>query len=277
MRVILEKARCHGALQEEARRQFAENFRESLEDHRRAVEQERLKAMERARREHERFEQMWLEIHRREQERCEQMWLELHRRKQEREQMWLELIRREQERELKRLELHRREQERLEQHRCEQVRLEQHRLKQEQLGQHRREQEWLEQERREREATQSKLATQLRHYEDRWAKLHSNTAGTEHLKIDDIPWPLFDIVQSLEDITEERVLEFVGHPLQKHMQGPGGGLAKATRFEMLRWHPDKFNGKVLGQVVGEHREIVGAAAGRVARILTTLIEKMREL
>ena len=38
---------------------------------------------------------------------------------------------------------------------------------------------------------------------------------------------------------------------------------------MLRWHPDKFEGKVLGKVVEGDREAVREAAGRVARILTT--------
>jgi hypothetical protein len=42
---------------------------------------------------------------------------------------------------------------------------------------------------------------------------------------------------------------------------------------MLRWHPDKFNQKVIGQVAEGDREAVREAAGRVARILTGLKAK----
>ena len=167
------------------------------------------------------------------------------------------------------------EQDLLKQHRREQVRLEQQRREQEQLEQHHREQERLVQERREHEEAQSNSATQVRQYEDRWTQLRGNTAGVELLTLNEIPWPWFDYVQCLDDITDERVMEFVHHPVQRHM-GPGGGEAKATRFEMLRWHPDQFDGKVLSKVVGEHREIVKAAARRIARILITSNEKMRK-
>ena len=52
-------------------------------------------------------------------------------------------------------------------------------------------------------------------------------------------------------------------------------LAKALRFELLRWHLDKFDGRVLGQIVSrDDSEAVRLAAKRVARILTTSIEKI---
>ena len=51
------------------------------------------------------------------------------------------------------------------------------------------------------------------------------------------------------------------------MQG-GGGLARTLRFEMLRWHSDKFDKRVLDRVVDDNWEAVKNAAGRVTRILT---------
>ena len=168
-----------------------------------------------------------------------------------------------------RREQQRRFQERLEQQRLEEQRLEQQRRLQEQLERRRLEEQQLEQERREREATELNRATQVRQYEDRWTQLRGNTAGAGLLKVNDIPWPWFDYVQCLDDITDERVMEFVRHPLQRHM-GPDGGLAKARRFEMLRWHPDQFNGKVLSKVVGEDQEIVREAAARIVRVLTNV-------
>ena len=238
--------------------EYARQLEEAHAARRKAEEEERARLHEA-----ERLRAMLEEANRQHAENLRKFW-EARRRavKQERLLRLAEL----EARERARREQERREQEHLEQYRREQVRLEQ------QPG----EQVQLEQECREREAAQSNRTIQLRHYEDRWTRLRSSTAA-ESLKINDIPWPWFDNVQCLDDITDERVVEFVGHPLQRHMQAPSGGLAKATRFEMLRWHPDKFDGQVLNQVVGEHREIVKAAAGRIAQILIMSNEKMREL
>ncbi|KAF8499704.1 hypothetical protein F5888DRAFT_1610728, partial [Russula emetica] len=95
------------------------------------------------------------------------------------------------------------------------------------------------------------------------------------LSFDDIPWPSLETVRCVDDITEERVLAFVCHPLREHVQCAGGGQARSLRSEMLRWHPDKFEGKVLDTVTNDHREAVREAAGLVARILTTFSAKMR--
>jgi len=145
----------------------------------------------------------------------------------------------------------------------------------ESMERERREREQREKERREREAAQSSLVTRLRVYEEKWAALRGNTVEVGNLGFYDIPWPSFDDVWGVGDITEGRVLAFVCHPLHEHIQGPGGGQAKSIRSEMLRWHPDKFEGKVLGKVVESDRAAVREAAGRVARILTTFSAKMR--
>ncbi|KAF8500389.1 hypothetical protein F5888DRAFT_1610201, partial [Russula emetica] len=88
------------------------------------------------------------------------------------------------------------------------------------------------------------------------------------LSFDDIPWPSLETVRCVDDITEERVLAFVCHPLAR-------ACSVSLRSEMLRWHPDKFEGKVLDTVTIDHREAVREAAGLVARILTTYSAKMR--
>ena len=141
-----------------------------------------------------------------------------------------------------------------------------------------------EQERRDREdlyqkaraeTAQSHLVERLRVYEETWAVLRSNVAGMEPLGFCDIPWPVFGNVRSGSDLTEERVREFVCHPLQEYVRSLGGGQAKSIRSEMLRWHPDKFEGKVLNRVVKADREAVKEAAGHVTRILTQLCAGMR--
>ncbi|KAI9429198.1 hypothetical protein H4582DRAFT_1797880, partial [Lactarius indigo] len=88
------------------------------------------------------------------------------------------------------------------------------------------------------------------------------------LGFSDIPWPLFCVATSAADITPAHVQEFLCHPQRESVQSVG--LAKTIRSEMLRWHPDKFNGKVLNEVMESDREAVREAAGEIARILVQL-------
>ena len=135
--------------------------------------------------------------------------------------------------------------------------------------------EHRERERRKREAALSSLITPLRVYENRWAELRSsNTVDVGPLRFHDIPWPSFDQVRSVEDLTEERILAFVSQ-LHEHIQGPGGGHAKSLRSEMLRWHPDKFDGQVLEKVIESDRDAVRNGAGHISRILNAFISRMR--
>ena len=152
----------------------------------------------------------------------------------------------------------------------ERTRREQERIEQERREEKRLKQKRLERKRCEREAAQRNPETLLRLYEGNWAKLRSNSVGAGPLTLNDVPWPWFGNVPCLEDITDKRVLEFVGHPLRRHMQS-GGGLARTLRFELLHWHSDRFDRKVLDRVVDDHREAVKNAAERVTRILTDVM------
>ena len=138
----------------------------------------------------------------------------------------------------------------------------------------RRERERLEREQRyqkaKAESAQQHLVERLRVYEETWAALRSNVAGMKPLRFCDIPWPVFGDVRSGNDVTEERVREFVCHPLHEYMRTPGGGQAKSTRLELLRWHPDKFNSKVLNRVVEADRKAVQDAAAHIVHILNEL-------
>ncbi|KAF8268321.1 hypothetical protein EI94DRAFT_1578099, partial [Lactarius quietus] len=89
----------------------------------------------------------------------------------------------------------------------------------------------------------------------------------------DIPWPLFGVPMSAEDITLERVQEFLCHPQRESVLS--AGAVKSLRSEMLRWHPDKFNAKVINKVIEGEREEVMEAAGKVARFLTQLTAEMQ--
>ena len=152
------------------------------------------------------------------------------------------------------------------------ARREQECVERERREQERMEREHLKQERHEREAAQPDHATQLHLYEEKWAKLRSDSIGAEPLTLNDIPWPWFGFIPCLEEITDKRVLEFVGHPLRRHMQGSCGGKARTLRFELLRWHSDRFDGMVLARVVDGDRETVKNVAGCITRILTDALQ-----
>ena len=174
--------------------------------------------------------------------------------------------------------------ERMERVRLEQERLDQELLEQERLEQERLEQECREQERREREqealrqraAAEAALAQQVaewhRVYEEKWTLLRADVQ-LRPLAFSDIPWPLFGVPASAEDITLVRVQEFLCHPQRESVQS--AGLVKSLRSEMLRWHPDKFNAKMLNKVVEGEREAVMEAAGKVARFLTQLTAEIQ--
>jgi hypothetical protein len=200
-----------------------------------------------------------------------------------------EAVRREEERRQAQ-ERRRRREERRRRHaaheeRRERARLEQERLERERLEEERRKQERLEQERRAREdealcqkvaaeaaAVTERVAEWHRFYAEKWAVLRAD-AKVSPLAFSDIPWPLFGIPKSAENITLMRVREFLCHPQRESVQS--AGQAKSLRSEMLRWHPDKFDAKVLNKVMDGDREAVKEAAGKVARILTQLTTEMQ--
>jgi hypothetical protein len=135
-----------------------------------------------------------------------------------------------------------------------------------------RERERRERERRERptECVPPSPAQRLRTYERKWDELRKKSVADEQLRFCHVPWPVFEDVRRVDDVTRERVLAFV-----LHERAQGEGQAKAVRSEMLRWHPDKFNGKVLPKVIEGDREAVRETAGHVARILTTFSAENR--
>ncbi len=159
-----------------------------------------------------------------------------------------------------------------------------HAAREERRERARREEERLEQERRSREeealrrravaeaALAQRVAEWHRYYEEKWAVLRADVR-VRPLEFSDIPWPLFGIATSADDITLVHIQEFLCHPQRESVQSVG--QARTIRSEMLRWHPDKFNGKVLNMVMEDDREAVKEAAGEVARILNQLATEMQ--
>jgi hypothetical protein len=84
-----------------------------------------------------------------------------------------------------------------------------------------------------------------------------------------VPWPVLAYISHPDQITYPAVEEFLFHPLRT-VKSPKDRL----KAEMLRWHPDKFDGRILGKVVVEQIDMVREASGHVARILTQMMMKL---
>ncbi|KAI0045254.1 hypothetical protein FA95DRAFT_1449883, partial [Auriscalpium vulgare] len=119
---------------------------------------------------------------------------------------------------------------------------------------------------------QQGVAEAFKMYERRWDALKTGKDGDDDISMltsDVLPWPMLDLsrLTSPDAFTKEDVAEFVFHPLRESSKS----RKERVRGEMLRWHPDKFNAKVLAYVVEWEREAVQQAAGAVTRILTQLL------
>ncbi|TFK41711.1 hypothetical protein BDQ12DRAFT_584080, partial [Crucibulum laeve] len=68
------------------------------------------------------------------------------------------------------------------------------------------------------------------------------------------------------DLTQDRMKAFFFHKSRPGVQGKG--KRDVVKPELLRWHPDKFEGKVIAKILPEHRTAVLEAVGLVARYLT---------
>ncbi|KIK70074.1 hypothetical protein GYMLUDRAFT_67335 [Collybiopsis luxurians FD-317 M1] len=89
------------------------------------------------------------------------------------------------------------------------------------------------------------------------------------LVLSQLPWPQFNDIFSLDDFNPEAIKIF----LLNHRR-PGFKAVRVKqrlRHELLLYHPDKFNVRVLPHVAEDQREIVSAAATLVTIILQDLI------
>jgi len=116
-------------------------------------------------------------------------------------------------------------------------------------------------------------------YDERWkALLDPRTRDHGPLTFADIPWPLFSAPDSVEDITPEAVTSF----LLPHV----GGMATPAKNDdvsrrnrdklketLLRFHPDKFEGRFMHRVPASDVGTVRETAGQVVRVLNVLMSR----
>lgn len=145
----------------------------------------------------------------------------------------------------------------------------------------------LEQEERRRTERQRQRNEECRQrYEQRWkVLLDPQTRDHGPLTIGDIPWPLFsahiagrhvsdDGLPSLEEITPEAITTFLlpdvdaTPPKRDDISRRNRDKFKET---LLRFHPDKFEGRFMHRVPARDLESVREAVGQVARVLNVLM------
>jgi hypothetical protein len=129
-------------------------------------------------------------------------------------------------------------------------------------------------------------------YERRWGVLSvSGVGGGGSLKFEDIPWPVYEANRdsskttqlSLDSLTSSTISAFILPPDETEVSPNTPNSNPPTsntptrknrlRETLLRFHPDKFEGRVMGRVIpeGEEREKVREGVGRVVRALNELM------
>ena len=132
--------------------------------------------------------------------------------------------------------------------------------------------------RRSRERRRAAEAREL--YDTRWRALlepSENSGGS--LRFPDIPWPVLppDLSSrrtkelALDDLTVEAISSFL--LVQGNSESEAGKKERKDKLRetMLRFHPDKFEGRILKRVVESERETVMEAVGIVVRSVNTLM------
>lgn len=150
-----------------------------------------------------------------------------------------------------------------------------------------------EEERRKRRSAREQLrAVEMRElYETRWkALLVPSTPATPNeptLGLADIPWPVYQAFGDknhgrssfrVDDLTVDAVSTFLLPSSIDDDKDPD--VSRKDRRErlrdgMLRFHPDKFEGRVMPRVRADEQDVVREAVGVVARALNTLMAQAK--
>lgn len=135
----------------------------------------------------------------------------------------------------------------------------------------------LEQERietaRQARAARGNLSTddmmQVYLYHDRqWDMLPKR----DELQWDNFPWPMFTLPKDPEQITGGAIFAYLKpdcYPGKDKMMS----LKDRIKDQIKKWHPDRFDTKLLPKVVESEKEVVKVGAGTVVRYLNDLLDK----
>ena len=107
----------------------------------------------------------------------------------------------------------------------------------------------------------------LNAYESRWSEIVERDSF-ECISFNEIPWPMVIPITTPSSLTLDQVKAFVELPRRDI------DIHDVISQELLRWHPDKFNNRILRLVRNSDLQDVGDTAMEVSRILITLRQLM---
>ncbi|KAG8743447.1 hypothetical protein FRC10_012026 [Ceratobasidium sp. 414] len=109
-------------------------------------------------------------------------------------------------------------------------------------------------------------------YDTRWAQLRAEQAQPGELAFTDLPWPSYPppkLPLSPEALSKQAISAFLLSPLHSI----GKPRRQRLREALLLYHPDRFVAKWMGLIWEKDAPPVQEAVGRVARVLTGLVEE----
>ena len=114
-------------------------------------------------------------------------------------------------------------------------------------------------------------------YEARWdALLSADEANEQRLTFRDIPWPCYTAYSpsdgqelSLGDLTAESISDFLFNSTREPMEA--AQKIKTIRETLLRFHPDKFEGRIISRVSQDEEGKVREGIGIVVRATNDLM------
>ena len=134
-------------------------------------------------------------------------------------------------------------------------------LAKEQQEKFRREQERLERERQARAAaSRGEIVHLFEMHEQQWSMLGQQ----DELVWSSFPWPVLRAVSSAGELTEGTIGAYIESPYH----GDSNSLKERIKEHIRRWHPDRFDTRLLPKVVERERDAVKEGARTIYRILT---------
>lgn len=111
-------------------------------------------------------------------------------------------------------------------------------------------------------------------YESRWNELVEFRSESADLGFGDIPWPVRGGAADISQLTVEAISGFLFEE-QKEEEVEARIRKEELRGTMLRFHPDKFEGRIVRRVRDEDREAVRQGANAVTRAVAALMGSAR--
>lgn len=112
-------------------------------------------------------------------------------------------------------------------------------------------------------------------YEDRWKAMYEGQFPLpgQYLSLSEIPWPIVGLIRSVNELESGRFEGFLLYDGDAEIV-QAKVLKQRVRDAMLRFHPDRFEGRWMPYVLESDRGAVKEGVGRVIRFLNEVSTKL---